>query len=138
MRVGVLATLAVLALIALPLTAAAGPAADTDGDGTFDALDSCINVANPAPVDCDTDSDGYGNQCDGDFDNGGTTTPGDFTLLWIPDFVNGGSDSGIGSDMDCGGTVTPGDFTQLWIPNFTGGGLPGPSGLSCAGTVPCP
>ena len=136
MRVGVLATMAIFALVALPLTAAAGPAGDADGDGVFDALDNCVNVANAAPANCDTDSDGYGNACDGDFDNGGTTGAGDFTGLFIPDFT-AGVDSGIGSDMDCGGTVGAGDFTGFFIPNFTQG-TPGPSGLSCAGTVTCP
>lgn len=136
MRVGVLATLAILALIALPLTAAAGPAQDTDGDGTFDALDNCVNVANASPQDCDTDNDGYGNSCDGDFDNNGATGGGDFSTLFIPDF-QAGVDSGIGSDMDCNGAVGGGDFSTYFIPNFQQG-TPGPSGLSCAGTVPCP
>jgi hypothetical protein len=136
MRVGVLAALAIFALVTLPLTAAAGPATDSDGDGTFDALDNCINVANASPADCDSDSDGYGNSCDGDFDNGGTVNTGDFTALFVPDFTSG-TDSGIGSDHDCGGTVNSGDFTGLFVPQFTAG-LPGPSGLSCAGTATCP
>jgi len=136
MRVGVLAILAIFALVVLPLTAAAGPAQDSDGDGVFDALDNCVNTPNASPQDCDTDSDGYGNSCDGDFENGGTVNSGDFTTFFVPDFT-AGTDSGIGSDMDCGGTVNSGDFTTYFVPQFTQGS-PGPSGLSCAGTVTCP
>ena len=136
MRVGVLAILAIFALVVLPLTAAAGPAQDSDGDGVFDALDNCVNFANASPQDCDTDGDGYGNACDGDFDNGGTTNAGDFSNNFLPDFT-AGTDSGSGTDMDCGGTVNAGDFSNNFLPNFTQGS-PGPSGLSCAGTVTCP
>jgi hypothetical protein len=136
MRVGALATLAILALIALPLTAAAGPAQDTDGDGTFDALDNCINVANAAPQDCDTDQDGYGNSCDGDYNNDGIVSPVDFSPTFLADFT-AGSDSGVGTDMNCDGLVTPVDFSPFFLGQFAAG-APGPSGLSCAGTVPCP
>lgn len=136
MRVGVLATLSILALIALPLTAAAGPAQDTDGDGTFDALDNCVLVANASPADCDTDTDGYGNTCDGDLDQSGATNSVDFGTLFVPDF-QAGSDSGVGSDMDCSGVVNSVDFGTYFVPNFQSG-VPGPSGLSCAGSPPCP
>jgi len=132
MKVGV--TAMVIALL-LPLGAWAGPAVDSDGDGTYDPVDVCS--ADPlVPSSCpfDTNSDGYGNGCDGDFNDDGSTDFSD-----IPAFggdLGAGFDSGIGSDMNCDGAV---DFSD--IPFFgaqLGQGFPGPSGLGCAGTIPCP
>ena len=48
-----------------------------------------------------------------------------------------GVDSGIGTDMDCNGVVDDADFDAYFVPNFMPVGKPGPSGLACAGTVPC-
>jgi hypothetical protein len=75
----------------------------------------------------------YGNRCDGDFDNNKATSAVDFGLF-VPDFKKG-ADSGKGTDMDCNGVVNALDF-GLFVPNFKAG-KPGPSGLHCAGTVPC-
>jgi hypothetical protein len=38
--------------------------------------------------------------------------------------------------MNCNGTVTSADFGNGFLPSFKAG-KPGPSGLSCAGRVPC-
>jgi hypothetical protein len=127
--------IALLATIGIAFTAYAGPALDHDEDGVYDVLDNCSDKDNQPPFDCDRDDDGYGNYCDGDFDNDNFIVPFDFTDLFVPDF-NVGLDSGIGSDMDCDGYVVPADFTDYFVPSF-GAGLPGPSGLHCAGTVPC-
>lgn len=137
MKTGLMASgIALLATLGLSYVAFAGPAQDTDGDGVYDVLDNCVTIPNaPAPADCDTDNDGYGNYCDGDFDEDMFVAPSDFTT-WAADFAIGYDVSGTGTDMDCDGYVVPADFT-LWSGYFTGSGSPGPSGLSCAGTVPC-
>lgn len=129
---GGIALLATLGLCSF--AAFAGPSVDSDGDGVFDVLDNCVNLKNASPEDCDTDNDGYGNKCDGDFDEDDFVFPGDFTI-WKADFATGYDTSGTGTDMDCDGYVFPGDFT-LWKATFSAG-APGPSGLYCAGTIPC-
>jgi hypothetical protein len=127
--------IALLATLGLSFTAFAGPSVDTDGDGVFDVLDNCVTVPNAFPADCDTDNDGYGNRCDGDFDQDMFVLPSDFSI-WVSDFGTGYDTSGTGTDMDCDGYVLPSDFT-IWNSYFTGSGSPGPSGLYCAGTIPC-
>jgi hypothetical protein len=113
---------------------------DTDGDGVIDCADNCVNVANASPNDCDTDMDGYGNACDGDFDNGGIprVNTADLNGFMIP-ALGTGNDTGVGENMSCDGipSVAAGDFANFFVPQFTLGS-PGPSGLACAGTVPCP
>src|SRR5262249_30108022 len=113
---------------------------DADGDGIPDSIDNCLNFPNPPPYDCDTDRDGYGNVCDGDFDQSGVVNSGDFGSSFVPAFKGGPKTRG--QDMDCNGTVNSNDFGSYFIPAFKGltpnGTRPGPSGLSCAGTVPCP
>ena len=135
MRVGVLAIFASFALLALPLTAAAGPAQDSDSDGTYDVLDFC-SMDNQAPNPCglDADTDGFGNHCDGDFTQDGVVNASDFGPFSAD--LAAGIDSGIGSDMDCNGVVNATDF-GLFAGQLSQG-FPGPSGLSCAGTSPCP
>jgi hypothetical protein len=132
MKVGV--TAIVIALL-LPFGAWAGPAADSDSDGTYDPVDVCsLDPTVPSLCPFDTNADGYGNSCDGDFDDDGVTDFNDIPLFGGD--IGLGSDSGIGSDMNCDGVV---DFND--IPVFgtqIGQGFPGPSGLSCQGTPPCP
>lgn len=139
MKVGMIALTAALVMLAAP--AWAGPPdpcianpTDTDSDTICDAADNCSGLA--SAFTCDTDSDGYGNPCDGDFNSNNVTSIADFTVLFLPDLVSG-SDTGIGSDMNCGGTVSISDFTILFIPQLIKG-FPGPSGIACAGTTPCP
>jgi hypothetical protein len=108
--------------------------ADIDADGDNDDSDNCVEVENADQ--CDTDNDGYGNLCDGDFDNDGFTLSPDFAI-WEADFLGTGLDGGTGTDMDCDGYVFSPDYV-IWDAQFLGSGQPGPSGLACAGTVPCP
>jgi hypothetical protein len=137
MRIGSLVAAGSALLIAVGMSVAsiAGPAVDSDGDGVFNVLDNCVSLANKAPADCDTDNDGYGNRCDGDFDNNKLVTATDFGVSFLPDFKKG-KDSGKGTDMDCNGLVTAADFGGSFLPQFKAG-KPGPSGLFCAGTIPC-
>lgn len=132
-----LRALAASLLLVAPLAAAAQlPDADSDNDGIPDEIDNCVLVPNAPPADCDTDQDGYGNACDGDFDNNGVVNSYDFADYFAPDY-KAALDSGWGTDMDCGGTVGSSDFVPLFLPQYQSA-LPGPSGLDCAGTVPCP
>jgi hypothetical protein len=126
--------IALLATLGLSFAAFAGPSQDTDSDGVYDVLDNCLTVPNGPPIDCDADNDGYGNVCDGDFDQDFFVFPGDFAI-WFAAFGSGIPTS-AGEDMDCDGYVFPGDFT-VWNGIFNSTGSPGPSGLHCAGSVPC-
>jgi hypothetical protein len=139
MKTGLTAAgIALLCVIGLAFASFAGPSADGDGDGVFNVLDNCSARANGPPNDCDTDDDGYGNYCDGDFNQSNTTTATDFSARFLPDFKAGSDKAPLdGTDMNCtGGTVTATDFSQFFLPNFKSG-KPGPSGLHCAGTIPC-
>lgn len=118
-------------LLAMPLALLA---ADDDGDGIENELDSCRTRANAPPLDCDTDLDGYGNFCAGDFDQNGLSGSSDFGLFTM-NFGSSGSPGWKVEDMDCNGFVGGADFGVLTM-NMSM--APGPSGLACAGHVPCP
>ena len=105
-------------------------ASDTDLDGVEDSRDNCTEVANPDQL--DSDADGYGNRCDGDYDDSGLVDAEDYAKLrvWIGD----GSYEPK-ADHDGNGMVNTIDgivFLQLH------GAPPGPSGLACVGSIPCP
>jgi hypothetical protein len=72
--------LSVLALAAalIPATPASA-ATDGDQDGVADAIDNCVQTANPDQR--DTDSDGFGNLCDGDLNNDGFVNALDLGLF---------------------------------------------------------
>jgi hypothetical protein len=100
---------------------------DLDRDGILDSTDNCSIHSNPQQG--DPDLDGYGNRCDGDFDQDGDVDDDDFDIL-----IGGGC--GPICDLDESGTT--GDLADLMIFASLYGEPPGPSGLACAGTVPCP
>jgi len=136
MKSGLIAAgIALVCVTGLAFASFAGPSADNDGDGVFNVLDNCSTRANAAPLDCDTDNDGYGNLCDGDFNQSNATDATDFSVSFLPDFKKG-TDAGKGTDMNCSGVVDATDFSTGFLPQFKTG-KPGPSGLHCAGTIPC-
>jgi Thrombospondin type 3 repeat len=122
-----------LAIILRSAIAGAALAVDTDGDRIDDYTDNCTLIANGSQ--CDTDRDGYGNRCDGDFDENQKVNAYDFEKYLLPDFRMS-ADSGTGTDMDCSGSVNSSDLANFFEPQFKFAQL-GPSGLPCAGTVPC-
>ena len=111
---------------------------DIDADGYDDEADNCTRIENGtgSSAQCDTDRDGYGNACDGDFDQNYQTNANDFSRH-VADSQPPALDSGVGTDMDCNGLVEEADFDVHFVPNYMELGKPGPSGLACAGTVPC-
>jgi hypothetical protein len=57
-------------------------------------------------------------------------------MFFLPAFRNG-SPTSRGTDLNCDGSVNANDFTRFFVPKFRSNATPGPSGLACAGTVPC-
>jgi hypothetical protein len=107
---------------------------DQDEDGVGDVEDNCLILANPDQL--DTNLDGYGNLCDADFDDNETVGSMDFNAfkLAFQTTVGGpGYDEDI--DLNADGAISAPDFT-LFRDMFQG--PPGPSGLACAGNIPCP
>jgi hypothetical protein len=107
---------------------------DADADGIADAEDNCLDIPNADQTDADLD--GYGNACDADYDGDGSVGLGDFGIFSAA-YGASASDGHYDAraDHDANGAVGVEDFgtlSQLW------GSSPGPSGLACAGSVPCP
>jgi streptogramin lyase len=116
-------------------------AQDADGDGILDSEDNCLDVANGYnEVDLalrqrDTNLDGYGNLCDPDFDDDGTVGMSDYDRLmlhWGKTLGDPEYDAIV--DLDGNGGIGMSDYTILL--NYWDQ-VPGPSGLSCAGAIPC-
>ncbi len=107
---------------------------DADSDGVTDAEDNCVVAANSSQL--DTNQDGYGNACDGDFNDDG--------IVGGPDWLRLGPAFGaiVGSPAYDPELDTNGDGA-IGGPEFLLLGAsfalpPGPSGLACAGSPPCP
>lgn len=105
-----------------------GEGADEDQDGVEDTADNCLGVFDPEQR--DTNRDGYGNLCDADLENGGFVDFVDLDLLKSVFFSDDDD-----ADLDDNGLV---DFVDLGLFKALFFQPPGPSGLSCAGTIPCP
>jgi len=107
---------------------------DLDGDFVADDQDSCLEVPNPDQR--DTNQDGYGNACDPDYTNDGIIGQPDFVDLSLAyGSVSGEPEYSADVDWDGDGIIASPEFNFFSI--FFGG-APGPSGLACAGSVPCP
>ena len=101
---------------------------DSDQDLIPDAYDNCLIV--PNPLQGDSDRDGYGNQCDADWNNDGNVGGADF-LIFSQFFGSASAEYDIDFDGLVGGT-------EFLLFSSMLGKAPGPSGLSCAGNIPCP
>ncbi|MDJ0869792.1 MAG: thrombospondin type 3 repeat-containing protein [Myxococcota bacterium] len=119
------------------------PEVDADLDGRLDEHDNCVEAENPDQR--DTDRDGYGDACDPDYNQDGA--------VGIPDFArfrrgfgtvsNEGATSDSSTDLGFDRVLDHNGDGAVGIPDFNVfrrafGGPPGPSGLDCAGSVPCP
>ena len=130
-----------LLAVGLSISSFAGVAPDTDGDGISDDADNCVIVANGPDASTgscnsqeDGDSDGYGNPCDTDTNNDGGTGLDDVGFVFDA-VVAGSSDPNY--DFNCDGGAGLDDVGRAFD-DVVSGAPPGPSGLACAGTVPCP
>ncbi len=134
MRLGLL----LIATVLLALVGTGPVVAGIDDCGDCDmvpaASDNCLEIPNgpaqPHPQ-CDTDQDGYGNVCDPDVNNDGVVNVADY--VDIDNNIFGTTPPG--ADTNCDGVINVGDYPLVDNNIF---GTPGPSGLACAGTIPCP
>jgi hypothetical protein len=107
---------------------------DSDDDGWPDPEDNCRDRANPDQL--DVDQDGYGSRCDGDFNNDGRVGAPDLVIIGRG-FASRAGDPLFDPRADMNGDgVIGGPDLMLWAPLFLEPA--GPSGLACAGTIPCP
>jgi len=107
---------------------------DFDGDLLPDDEDNCVEVANASQL--DTNEDGYGNACDADYNNDGVVGTQDFVILSLAyGTTSGETNFDEDVDADGGGDIGIEEFALL---SNSWGNPPGPSGLACAGSIPCP
>ena len=125
----------------LSVSSFAGAPSDVDGDGVDDASDNCLVVPNgPAggTGSCvaqeDGDGDGYGNTCDTDTNNDLATGLDDVSATLTGVSV-GSTDPNL--DYNCDGATGLDDVSRA-LTDVSLGATPGPSGLACASSVPCP
>jgi hypothetical protein len=124
---------AALFAFGLSISAYAGaPLPDTDGDGVPDEWDNCSTEPNASQL--DTNLDGFGNRCDPDLNNDGTIAAPDFSLFRTAFGLGTVPPASPDADFNGDGIVGAPDFNIL---RALFGGPPGPSGLPCAGTIPC-
>jgi hypothetical protein len=118
-------------------SATAGSVTDTDTDLVPDVFDNCDELANgPAEGSNQVDSnqDGYGNACDADYNNDTFTDVTDFGVFLASFTGTFDADTDHNGDGFC----NVGDFSTF-LAFFTAPAADqvGPSGLACAGTIPC-
>jgi hypothetical protein len=107
---------------------------DGDSDGVTDAEDDCLLVANSSQL--DTNQDGYGNACDPDFNDDGMVGGPDWAAVARAFGATIGTPA-YDAELDINGDGAIGG-PELLLVGSSFAQPPGPSGLACAGTVPCP
>ena len=129
--------LIVLLAFGLALSANAGSIHDADGDLVPDAFDNCLtdpNGPNDGSNQVDADQDGFGNACDADFSQAGGITAVDFGIF--VNCLNPGDPNAPICDLNGRNGVTVQDF-PIFLRLLGPPSVTGPSGLACAGFVPC-
>ena len=106
---------------------------DDDNDADLDAADNCQFLANSTQI--DTNQDGYGNACDADYNNDGMVGLADFGTFKGA-FGKSPPDPAYNADVDADGDGGIG-ISEFGFFKRSFGAPPGPSGLACAGTIPC-
>jgi hypothetical protein len=106
---------------------------DDDNDADLDAADNCQFLANSTQI--DTNQDGYGNACDADYNNDGMVGLADFGTFKGA-FGKAPPDPAYNADVDADGDGGIG-ISEFGFFKRSFGAPPGPSGLACAGTIPC-
>ncbi len=133
---------AALLALGVSISGYAGLPPDFDGDGLADTADNCVTTPNGPNLGTDScvaqedaDQDGYGNTCDTDADNDGGVGVSD-----LLDTLNAlqTNPTLLVYDYDCDGGVGVGDLLRSLADLQAGTVVPGPSGLACAGSIPCP
>jgi len=106
---------------------------DADTDGLCDDSDDCLLVPNPSQL--DSDFDGYGNACDPDTNNDGFVGSRDLASL-VAGLASSHGQPAYRAVLDSDGDGAVGD-PEWELLGRRLGEAPGPSGLACAGGVPC-
>jgi len=107
---------------------------DADEDGICDPDDNCTSASNADQR--DSDEDGFGNACDADYDGDGIVGTLDFTKFRRAFGSTAGSRD-WDPQLDANGDGAIGTF-EFALFRRAFGTPPGPSGLVCAGSMPCP
>lgn len=130
-----------LLMVGLSVSSMAGLPSDIDVDGVIDVQDNCVNIPNgpllgtgSCNTQLDGNNEGYGNPCDTDVNNDGATGLSDVSpTLTAAKTV---STNPI-YDFNCDGAAGLNDVSKV-LSDAKIVRTPGPSGLACAGTAPCP
>jgi hypothetical protein len=122
----------------LAVNANAGAVSDSDADLVPDQFDNCVVLPNgptQGSNQVDSDLDGYGNACDTDYDNDAANEVNTIDFgIYLAAFTGGPTTV---TDHDGDGSTTTIDFATFLAAFQSPAPQIGPSGLACAGTIPC-
>jgi len=130
-----------LLMVGLSVSSIAGVQLDSDSDGWVDTGDNCTMVANGPLAQTgacnsqeDANIDGYGNPCDSDVNNDGATSLADVSATLA---ASKAVSTNPIYDYNCDGGASLADVSKA-LGDSKAVRTPGPSGLACAGSPPCP